>query len=113
MTEVDEYIAGFPKEIQAILKEVRATIKVAAPEAEETISYGMPAFRQRRMLCYYAAFKQHIGFFPPVPKSLRAEAEKYAGPKWNLQFPFDEPIPYNFITKIIKLRVKENLEKEK
>lgn len=113
MTEVDEYIAGFPKEIQIILEKVRATVRRVAPEAEETMSYGMPAFRQKRMLCYYAAFKHHIGFFPPVSESLRSEATQYAGPKWNLQFPLDKPIPYDLITKIVKHRVKENLEREK
>lgn len=111
MNDVDMYISSFPKDIQTILEKVRATIKTAAPKAEEVISYKLPAFRQNGMLVYYAAFKHHIGFFPPVPESLRVEAAKYAGPKGNLQFQLDEPIPYDLITKIVKARVKINSDK--
>lgn len=106
MVEIDKYIAGYPEEVQIILKKIRVTVKAAAPEAEETISYGMPALRQKKNLIYYAGFKQHIGLFPPVPESLRKEAAKYAGPKWNLKFPYDKPIPYDLITKIVKERIK-------
>lgn len=113
MTKVDEYIAGFPKEIQIILEKVRATVRQVAPEAEEVISYQMPAFRYHGMLVYYAAFKNHLGLYPPVPTALKKEAAQYTGPKENLKFPFDEPIPYDLITKIVKHRVKENLEREK
>lgn len=112
MNDVDKYISGFPKDIQAILEKVRTTIKAAAPEAIEVISYKMPAFKSSgRMLVFYAAFNKHIGFYPPVPETLKKEAAQYAGPKGNLQFPLSEPIPYDLITKIVQERVKINLEK--
>lgn len=111
MNEIDKYISGFPKDIQAILEKVRATIKTAAPEAEEVISYKMPAFKQNGMLVFYTAFTGHIGFYPPVPESLKKEAAMYAGPKGNLQFQLDEQIPYDLITRIVTERVKINLGK--
>jgi len=110
---IDEYIALFSPEVRAILERIRETIRGAAPEAEETISYMMPAFRQGGILVYFAAFKKHIGLFPPV--SGDAEIERaiapYAGPKGNLQFPLDRPIPYELIERIVKLRVRESLAK--
>jgi uncharacterized protein YdhG (YjbR/CyaY superfamily) len=110
---IDEYIAGFPPDIQAILEKVRTTIREAAPNAEETISYQMPAFKQHGNLVYFAAFKKHIGLFPPVTgdEALRDEVAVYAGPKGNLQFPLSEPIPYALIGKIVKVRVREDLER--
>lgn len=114
-TTIDEYIAGHPPEVQKILKKIRATVKQAAPEAEEVISYRMPAFKQNGILVYFAAFKKHIGLFPPVrgnAKLVRA-ASVYAGPKGNLQFPLDEPIPYHLISRIVKARVKENQNRAK
>jgi uncharacterized protein YdhG (YjbR/CyaY superfamily) len=110
---IDEYIAGFPSDIQEILEKVRATIREAAPDAVETISYLMPAFKQHGTLVYFAAFKKHIGLFPPITgdEALREEVSVYAGPKGNLQFPLSEPIPYALIGKIVKVRVKEDLEK--
>ena len=109
---IDEYIAGFPPDIQEILEKVRTTIREAAPNAEETISYQMPAFKQHGNLVYFAAFKKHIGLFPPVTgdEALREEVAVYAGPKGNLQFPLSEPIPYALIGKIVKVRVREDLE---
>jgi len=110
---IDEYIALFSPEARAILERIRETIRGAAPEAEETISYMMPAFRQGGILVYFAAFKKHIGLFPPV--SGDAEIERaiapYAGPKGNLQFPLDRPIPYELIERIVKLRVRQSLAK--
>ena len=110
---IDEYIALFSPEVRAILERIRETIRGAAPEAEETISYMMPAFRQGGILVYFAAFKKHIGLFPPV--SGDAEIERaiapFAGPKWNLQFPLDRPIPYELIERIVKLRVRQSLAK--
>lgn len=110
---IDEYIQAFPSEIQSILQSIRTTIRKAAPEAEEIISYRMPAFRQNGILVYFAAFKKHIGLYPPV--SGDAVIEKaiapYAGPKGNLQFPLDKPIPYDLIERIVKLRVKQNQAK--
>jgi len=112
----DEYIAGFPAGIQQLLEQVRATIKKAAPEAEETISYGMPAFRyQGRGLVYFSAFKAHIGFYP-IPSGMKAfkkELSSYKTGKSSVQFPLDEPMPLKLITDIVKFRVKENLAKAK
>jgi uncharacterized protein YdhG (YjbR/CyaY superfamily) len=99
--------------VQKILKQIRATVRQAAPGAEETISYRMPAFRQNGILIYFAAFKKHIGLFPPVsgdPKLVR-EAAPYAGPKGNLQFPLAEPIPYDLIRRIVKAKVKVNRDR--
>jgi uncharacterized protein YdhG (YjbR/CyaY superfamily) len=110
---IDEYIAAFPPDIQAILSRIRETIRAAAPEATETISYRMPAFVLGGILAYFAAFKRHIGFYPPVhgDEKLMKAVAKYAGEKGNLQFPLDQPIPYDLIERIVKLRVKENLAK--
>ena len=108
--DIDGYVAQFPADVRAILEKVRTTIRNAAPQAEETISYLMPAFRQHGMLVYFAAFKKHIGLYPPVSgdKALVKAAARYAGPKGNLQFPLDEPIPYDLIERIVKLRVKQD-----
>ncbi|HEY7330764.1 MAG TPA: DUF1801 domain-containing protein [Gemmataceae bacterium] len=108
--DIDSYILGFPADVQAMLEKVRTTIRDAAPEAEETISYMMPAFRQRGILVYFAAWEKHIGLYPPLSgdKALEKAIAPYAGPKGNLQFPLDEPIPYDLIERIVKLRVKQD-----
>ena len=108
---IDDYIAGFPVDLQEILQKIRMTIREAAPDAEETISYQMPAFKLKGTLVYFAAFKKHIGLFPPVTgdEKLMSEVSAYAGPKGNLRFPIDKPIPYALISEIVKVRVKENL----
>jgi uncharacterized protein YdhG (YjbR/CyaY superfamily) len=108
---IDDYIAGFSDDLQEILQKIRMTIREAAPDAEETISYQMPAFKLKGMLVYFGAFKKHIGLFPPVTgdEKLMREASVYAGPKGNLKFPLDQPIPYALISEIVKFRVKENL----
>jgi uncharacterized protein YdhG (YjbR/CyaY superfamily) len=110
---IDDYIAEFPPRVQAILKKIRRTIRAAAPSAEEVISYRMPAFKQDGMLVYFAAFKNHIGLYPPIrgDAKLAKAIAPYAGEKGNLRFPLDEPIPYDLIEKIAKLRVKQNLAK--
>jgi uncharacterized protein YdhG (YjbR/CyaY superfamily) len=110
---IDEYISGFSPEVQAILQKIRATISKAAPDAEETISYRIPAFKQNGILVYFAAFKHHIGFYPPVKgdANLMKALARYAGEKGNLQFPLDQPIPYALIKKIVALRVKQNRAK--
>jgi uncharacterized protein YdhG (YjbR/CyaY superfamily) len=110
---IDEYIAGFPRDVQRILEKVRATIAAAAPDARERISYRMPAFEQHGILVYFAAFKAHIGLFPPVSGDPRLEKSiaPYAGPKGNLRFPLGEPIPYDLIRRIVTLRLKQNLAK--
>jgi uncharacterized protein YdhG (YjbR/CyaY superfamily) len=107
---IDEYIALFSPEVQAILRQIRSTIRNAAPEAQETISYQIPAFSLNGALVYFAAFKKHIGFYPPVRDNVRLEKaiSPYAGEKGNLRFPLDHPIPYGLIERIVKHRVKQN-----
>jgi uncharacterized protein YdhG (YjbR/CyaY superfamily) len=108
--DIDEYIASFSPEVQAILQKIRLTIRKAAPGSEEIISYKIPAFRLNGILVYFAAFKKHIGLYPPVrgdAKLVRA-ASAYAEEKGNLQLPLDHPIPYGLIEKIVKFRVKQN-----
>jgi|SRR5687767_14632394 len=111
---IDEYIAGFPKDVQEILEKLRVTIRKAAPDAEETISYAIPTFTLKgKYLIYFAGYKKHIGVYP-VPAGgaeLNEELSVYQTGKGTLQFPLDKPIPYDLISKIVKLRVKENLAK--
>jgi uncharacterized protein YdhG (YjbR/CyaY superfamily) len=111
--DIDDYIAGFAPEVQRVLQRVRSTVRNAAPVAEEMISYQMPAFTQNGVLVYFAAFKAHIGLYPPVRGDAEIEkaAAPYAGEKGNLRFPLDEAIPYALITRIVKLRLKQNLAK--
>src|SRR5215469_16874 len=111
--DIDGYISQFPPDVQAILQKVRTTISGAAPEAKEAISYLMPAFKQHGILVYFAAWKKHIGLYPPISadKALEKAIARYAGPKGNLQFPLDEPMPLELIKRIVKLRVKQNVEK--
>ncbi len=109
----DEYIASFPKPIQKILTEVRNVIKAAAPEAEEMISYHMPVYKFHGVLVYFAAFKNHIGFYatPTGHDAFRKELSNYKTGKGSVQFPLDQPMPLGLITKIVKFRVAENLDK--
>lgn len=109
-TDIDGYISQFPADVQAVLRDVREAIRRAAPEAEETISYQMPAFRQHGILVYFAAWKKHIGLYPPISgdKALENAIARYAGPKGNLQFPLDEPMPLALIERIVKLRVRQD-----
>jgi uncharacterized protein YdhG (YjbR/CyaY superfamily) len=111
---IDDYIAGFPANVQSILKKMRSTIRKAAPQAVEKISYRMPAFTQNGVLIYFAAFRQHIGVYPPVrgDEKLIKALSRYRGEKGNLKFPLDEPIPYQLITKIVKFRVKEHAKRQ-
>jgi uncharacterized protein YdhG (YjbR/CyaY superfamily) len=106
---VDEYIASSPAEVRPILEAIRATVRKAAPSAEERISYRIPAFfLGGRVLVYFAAFKKHIGFYPPVrDETLRSRLGKYSGPKGNLKFPLSEPTPHRLIAKIVKARINE------
>ena len=108
--DIDEYISEFPDDVQAILDKVRTTISKAAPDAKEVISYQMPAFKQHGILVYFAAWKQHIGLYPPISgdKAIEKAVARYAGPKGNLQFPLDLPIPHALIGRIVKLRVKQD-----
>ncbi len=112
-TNIDEYIAGFPKETQAIMEQVRATIRQAAPEASETISWQMPTFVLNGNLVHFAAFKNHIGFYP-VPSGIEAFKEElsvYKQGKGSVQFPINKPMPLDLIARIVKFRVEENLQK--
>lgn len=107
----DEYIAQFEPDIRAILRNVRAAAKAGAPAATEVISYRMPALKQGTVLVYYAAFKHHIGFYPPIKgdAKLEALAAAFAGEKGNLRFPYAEPIPYELITALTNLRAQQDL----
>lgn len=110
---IDEYIAAFPDDVQEILQRVRATIRKAAPDAEETIKYRMPTFTLNGNLVHFAAYKNHIGFYP-IPTGIdefRDELSGYKMGKGSIQFPLDEPIPYDLIGRIVTFRVKENLER--
>lgn len=112
---IDEYIATFPKETQKILEEIRATIKAAAPEAEEKISYQMPTFYLKGNLIHFAAFKNHIGIYP-TPSGTQAfkdEISVYKGAKGSIRLPIDEPMPLELIGRITKFRVAENFAKAK
>jgi len=109
----DEYLAMQPRNVQALLKRIRAAIRHIAPAAEEIISYRMPAFRQDGVLVYFAAFQRHIGMYPPVRDDARLQRAlaPYAGEKGNLTFPLDQPMPYALIQRIVKLRLKQNAAK--
>ena len=110
---MDEYIAVFPKNVQIILEELRQAIREAAPEAKETISYQMPAFKLNGILVYFAAFKNHIGFYP-TSSGIEAFKEKlspYKTSKGTVRFPINEPIPFDLIKEMVRFRVKENLNR--
>ena len=112
---VEEYISTFPPKTKKFLKEIRTTIKQAAPQAEEAISYNMPAFKLHGMLVWYAGYKEHIGLYPKtaVIQAFKKDLEGYKLSKGTIQFPLDHPLPVDLITRIIKHRIKENLEAEK
>ncbi|MHB8061138.1 MAG: iron chaperone [Ruminiclostridium sp.] len=110
---IDEYISKFPPEIQEKLKTLRKVIKESAPDAEEKISYQMPTFVLHGNLVHFAAFKNHIGFYP-TPSAIeefRHELSEYKGAKGSIRFPLEKPLPYELISKIVKLRVTENIKK--
>jgi uncharacterized protein YdhG (YjbR/CyaY superfamily) len=113
--DIDEYISGYPKEIQQFLQKVRATIKKAAPQAVETISYGMPAFKMNGLLVWFAAHSKHIGFYPKASgiEAFKKELSEYKWAKGTVHFPFDKPMPLGLITKIVEFRVNENLHRIK
>jgi uncharacterized protein YdhG (YjbR/CyaY superfamily) len=114
--DIDEYIAGFPKEVQEVLEQVRSTIKKAAPAAEEAISYAMPTFKlNKKHLVYFAGYKNHIGFYPAPTgiETFQKELSVYKQGKGSVQFPLGKAMPVKLITRIVKYRVKENLEKAK
>jgi uncharacterized protein YdhG (YjbR/CyaY superfamily) len=110
---IDEYIAACPKDVQDILEKVRATIRNAAPQAEETIDYQMPTFKLKGNLVHFAAHKKHIGFYPTPSgiEKFKDEISVYEWAKGSVQFPLDKPIPYDLISRITEFRVTENLER--
>lgn len=112
-TSIDQYIATFPPEIRKVLQEMRATIRAAAPEAQEKISYQMPTFFLNGNLVHFAAFKNHIGFYP-TPSGIEAfkqELSAYASAKGSVQFPLDRPLPFELVSRIVQYRVAENMKK--
>ena len=112
---IDEYIAGFPDDVQKILQKIRTTIRKAAPDAEEAISYQIPTFTLHGNLIHFAAFKNHIGLYPTPrgAEEFKAELSGYEGGKGTVRFPLDKPIPFALIGRIVKFRVKENLKRAK
>ena len=107
--DIDDYIAGFPSKVQKILQRIRKTIRKAAPDAKEVISYRMPAFKLNRVLVYFAAYQNHISLYP-APRGASAfkkELAEYEGGKGTVQFPLDQPVPFDLITRIVKYRVDE------
>jgi len=114
-TNIDAYIARFPKDVQRILEQLRTTIRKAAPDAEEAISYQMPTFRLKGNLVHFAAYKNHIGFYPTPSgiEKFKKELSVYEGAKGSVKFPIDKPLPFDLISEIVKFRVQENLERAK
>ncbi|MGA2298789.1 MAG: DUF1801 domain-containing protein [FCB group bacterium] len=112
---IDEYIAAYPENVQKLLEQLRSIIKKTAPEAEEIISYNMPAFKLKGIIVYFAAHKEHIGFYalPTGNEAFKKELSQYKTGKGSVQFPFEKGIPVALVKKIVKFRVKENLEKAK
>lgn len=110
---IDEYIGAFPNEVQKILEEIRITIQKATPDAKEKISYSMPAFDQNGIVVYFVAFQKHIGLYalPSGHEAFQEELSKYKSGKGSVQFPLNKPIPFDLITRIVRFRVKENIEK--
>jgi uncharacterized protein YdhG (YjbR/CyaY superfamily) len=111
--DIDAYIAGFDKHVQALLNKIRATIRKAAPDAEEAIRYQIPTFILHGNLVHFAAFRNHIGFYP-APRGIEAfekELSAYEGSKGTVRFPLDEPLPLDLIARIVKRRVQQNREK--
>ena len=114
-TDINEYIAGFPEEIQMLLEQIRQTIKAVAPEAKEVISYGMPGFKLNDILVWFAAHTNHVGFYPKATpiEVFKEELADYKCSRGAIQFPFKKPIPFDLITKIVKFRKDENLQQIK
>ena len=110
---IDDYIARFPEDVQERLKKMRATIRAAAPKAEEAIKYQLPTFVLHGNLVHFGAFKDHIGFYalPSAHAKFSAELAKYKGAKGSVQFPYSQPLPLELVKRIVRFRAKENLEK--
>jgi len=112
-TDIDSYIADFPEATQALLQQIRATIQAAAPDATETISYGIPTFVLHGNLVHFAGYKQHIGFYPGAAgiEAFKEEISEYKWAKGSVQFPLSEPLPLNLVTRIVMYRLAQNLAK--
>lgn len=110
---MDDYIAGFPPDVRLILEKMRVTIRQAAPGAVETVKYRLPTFVLNGNLVHFGAFKKHIGFYamPTGNQEFRKELSAYKGGRGSVQFPLDKPIPYGLVSKVVKFRVRENLER--
>jgi uncharacterized protein YdhG (YjbR/CyaY superfamily) len=110
---VAAYIAAQPPAVRPILRKIRATVRDAAPAAEEVLSYGIPAYRWNGILVYFAAFRTHIGLYPPIraDRALERTLAPYTGGKGNLRFPLDRPMPYALVARIVRLRARQNREK--
>jgi uncharacterized protein YdhG (YjbR/CyaY superfamily) len=116
LNDVDSYLALVPEKMQLLLQKLRQTIRKAAPDAEETISYGMPAYRCHGVLVYFAAFKNHCSFFPAsgtLINEMKNELKGFKTSKGTIQFTVEKPLPASLVTKMVKARVRQNLEKEK
>jgi uncharacterized protein YdhG (YjbR/CyaY superfamily) len=113
-TTIDAYIRSFPPEVQSVLEKIRQTIHKAAPQAAETISYRMPAFKLNGVLVYFAAYKKHIGFYPTGSgiENFKTELASFVTSKGTVQFPLDKPVPFDLVAKIVAFRVRENLAKK-
>jgi uncharacterized protein YdhG (YjbR/CyaY superfamily) len=113
--DIGKYIAGFPAETRRLLEQLRAMVRKAAPEAEEVISYGMPAYKYHGIVLYFAGYNHHIGFYPTSSaiEAFKKELSVYKGAKGSVQFPLDKPLPADLIKRIVRFRVQENLEKAK
>lgn len=114
--DIDSYLALVPAHLRPLLHKLRQTIRKAAPKAEELISYGMPAFRYHGMLVYFAGFKDHCSFFPgnaSLINEMKDELKGFKTSKGTIRFSVDNPLPASLVTKMVKARVKQNLEKEK
>lgn len=112
--DIDDYIAGFPAEVQAVLKRIRTTIQKAVPGAEEAISYQIPTFRLNgKNLIHFAAFKEHVGLYPAPREDadFKEELARYGGGKGTVQFPFGKPLPLDLIRRIVRFRARQNADK--
>ena len=111
--DIDDYIARFPRDVREILENIRVTIRSAAPAAEEAISYQMPAFKLNGNLVYFGVWRNHVGFYPTpsATEKFKKELSVFKGAKGSVQFPLDEPMPYELIGKIVMFRVKESMDK--
>jgi uncharacterized protein YdhG (YjbR/CyaY superfamily) len=111
--DIDDYIARFPDDVRQILEKIRMTVRKAAPNAQETISYQIPTFTLHGNLVHFAAFKKHIGFYPGPSgvEKFKDELSAYNGAKGSVQFPLDKPVPFSLISRIVKFRLNENLKK--